>query len=106
MRRRLLAKLLLCAALCVLVIAVTVWLTKPTPLLRNGMSRAEVHGALGLPNKSDMLVVDYYYNVRDASGNTSDIRVCYDANEKVTEWRIDPFDPPSLLQRITKALGW
>jgi hypothetical protein len=47
-----------------------------------------------------------YYDVPDASGNPSNIRVFY-LNGKVADWEVETWDhlPRPLLDRITKNLG-
>jgi hypothetical protein len=116
MSRRLLSKLLLCVALCVLVVTGTTWLAWPTLPLRKGMSRNQVHAVLGKPDMNAYQIglqgyyarpgdtEDAWYNV---PGNASTIRVYY-VNEKVVGWEVEPDDQPSpsWLQRVAKAIGW
>jgi hypothetical protein len=109
MSHRLLVKLLLGAALCVLVNVAAVWQTWPrTPWylrVREGMSRDEVHAVYGRPivvgNTSDCYPVEP--GVVDGEHY---VRVEY-ARDKVVSWQVYPREQPrpSLLQRIKKALG-
>jgi hypothetical protein len=114
MSRRLLVKLLLCAALGVLVIAGTAWLLWPEPPLRNGMSRDEVEARFG---KSGIRMttndgspgdfglggpladrMDFYPDESGVFENAKALRVYY-VNDKVVGWQ-DNRPPVPLLDRI------
>jgi hypothetical protein len=123
MTRRLVIKLLLGVALCVVVMDGAVWLTRPTPPPRKGMSRGEVHAALGKPVSRDRSgdgrvlkwqgvgpladSVDFYSPEPDAFGNRSMIAVYY-INDTVVACEVQPRgqNTPTWLRRLHKAIGW
>jgi hypothetical protein len=108
------------AALAIMVLARTVWLTWPQPKLRSGMSRGEVHSIWGEPpmhatSKEGSVVqwhsgspaadsVDFYPDESGVILSANNLRVYY-VNDEVVGWE-DTRPPLPLLDRIKKALGW